>query len=314
MSKILVTGSSGLIGRPLRDKLRQLGHDVTGIDLLGTGIEQGDLRERSVIDRIVAGCDGIVHLAAVSRVVWAQRDPDRCWATNVGALENLLAATDAGQGSPWIVFASSREVYGHAATLPVTEDSPLRPVNVYARSKVEGERLMTSALQRGRRGAIVRFSNVYGSVLDHADRVVPAFARAAASGEPIRVDGSRNTFDFTFVDDVVDGLLALITQVDETQALLPPIHFVSGEATTLGELATLAQQIAGNTCTVQEAPPRDFDVAHFTGDPARARALLGWQAMVGIRDGLARLIADFRAAQGSTAVSPAMPELDRSVI
>ncbi len=305
MSNILVTGSSGLIGRPLRAQLRQQGHHVTGIDLLGIGADQGDIRDRSVIDRVVAGCDGIIHLAAVSRVAWGQRDPERCWSTNVGALENLLAATDIGAAAPWIVFASSREVYGHAASLPVSEDSPLEPVNVYARSKVEGERLMTSALQRGRRGTIVRFSNVYGSVLDHADRVVPAFARAAASGEPIRVDGSRNTFDFTFVDDVVGGLLTLVRQINEDRAILPPIHFVSGEPTTLGELAALAQQIAGNTCTVQEAPPRDFDVAHFIGDPERARTLLGWQSTVGIREGLARLIADFRAEQARAAISTA---------
>ncbi len=293
MSKILVTGSSGLIGRALRVRLHALGIATAGIDLLGAGAERGDIRDRAALERALDGCSGVVHLAAVSRVVWAQRDPDLCWSTNVGGLQNLLAASAAT--APWIVFASSREVYGHAAALPVTEDSPLQPVNVYARSKVEGERLLADAVAAGRRGAIVRFSNVYGAVEDHADRVVPAFARAAATGQPIRVDGSGNTFDFTFIDDVVDGVIALVHKLQDGRTALPPVHFVSGEPTTLGQLAALAQMIAHNECKVDEAPPRDFDVAHFTGDPSRAHELLGWRATVGIRDGLARLIGAFRA-------------------
>ncbi len=294
MGKILITGSCGLIGHAVRKRLHASGIETIGIDVLGSGAECGDMRDRAAVDKAVAGCSGIIHLAAVSRVVWAQRDPERCWSTNVGGLQNLLAATDAAAASPWIVFASSREVYGYADSLPVTEDFPLQPLNVYARSKVEGERLMSAAIASGRRGAIVRFSNVYGTVQDYADRVVPAFARAAVTGQAIRVDGSGNTFDFTYIDDVADGVIALVQKLQEGQAWLPPIHFVSGKPTTLGELAMLARQIAASDSAVNEAPARDYDVAHFFGDPARAQQLLGWTATVGIREGLTRLIAAFR--------------------
>jgi nucleoside-diphosphate-sugar epimerase len=195
---------------------------------------------------------------------------------------------------PWLIFASSREVYGQPDVLPANEDSPLRPVNIYGSSKVEGERLVTEAQRAGLRACIIRLSNVFGSTTDHADRVVPAFARAAAFGAEMRVDGLDHTFDFTHLDDVTRGIVALIELLGSTESPPPPIHFVSGRPTTLGELAILAARIGQSGSVARSAPPRDFDVARFFGDPSRAKSLLGWQPLVGLEDGLARLIQAFR--------------------
>ncbi len=298
MSKILVTGACGLVGTGLVAALRARGHEVSGLDLRAESGERGDTRRPADVARAVAGADGVVHLAAVSRVVWGERDPDRCWATNVTGTRNVLEACAAAPSGPWVLFASSREVYGQPAALPATEDAPLAPVNIYGRSKVAGEELMAAYRVRGVRTAVVRLANVYGSTADHADRVVPAFARAAGAGLELRVDGPENTFDFTHLDDAVEGLGRLVALLDAGADGLPPIHLLPGRPVTLGELARLAVGLAGTRAPLRFAPPRNYDVSRFYGDPSRsARLLGGWVAEVPLRVGVARLIEEFRGLE-----------------
>ncbi len=291
---ILITGSCGLVGRAMTRALTTAGYRVRGFDPAATTADdRGDVCDAEAVRSAIAGCDGVLHLGAVSRVVWGERDPARCHATNVEGTRNVLLAAAAAHARPWVVVASSREVYGQAAVLPVDEDAPRLPMNVYARSKVAAEELAEVARRDGVRAAVVRLSNVYGSALDHRDRVVPAFARAAAHGASIRVEGAERLYDLTHIGDVARGLTALVTRLDDGVDPLP-IHFVSGIGTTLGELAALAAEVAGTTCEVNPAPPREYDVARFVGDPSRALDLLGWRATVPLREGLSRLIKTFR--------------------
>ena len=287
---ILITGSSGLIGSALAEGARAAGHRLRPFDLLASGVGQGDIRDLPAIQAAARDCDGIVHLAAVSRVIDGERDPDKCWHTNVEGTCNVVQAATTSPRRPWIIYGSSREVYGQPDALPTSEDAARRPVNIYGRSKIAAENLCNEAALNT---VILRFSNVFGSTSDHTDRVVPAFARQAALGLPLRVDGSDHVFDFNHVSDTVAGILAVIGQL-QTGRTLPPIHFVTGQPTTLGELAALAIEIAGTSPPVREAPPRSFDVSRFYGDPSRARELLGWKPRVPLRDGLRRLIQAFR--------------------
>jgi nucleoside-diphosphate-sugar epimerase len=134
-----------------------------------------------------------------------------------------------------------------------------------------------------------RFSSVYGWPFDHANRVAMAFATTAVLGGTVTIEGSHNVFDFTFVDDVVDGLMRLI-DVTCSGVSLPPVHFVSGVGTSLSELAQIAAEHARQAIIAREAPARTFDVGHFVGDPVRAEQLLGWSARTDVRSGIARLI------------------------
>ncbi|MXY40221.1 MAG: NAD(P)-dependent oxidoreductase [Rhodospirillaceae bacterium] len=297
-NRILVTGSEGLVGRALSATLEERGNKVVGLDLRGSGSECGDVRDPGRMCEAVSGCGGIVHLAAVSRVVWAERAPDVCRDTNIGGLRCVLEAACEQPAQPWVLFASSREVYGQPQRLPATEAAPLSPVNTYGRSKAEGERLMEEARDGGLRTATVRLSNVYGSVLDHPDRVVPAFAQAAVEGSAIRMDGAECAFDFTHIDDTVRGMVAVMDLLDAGETL-PPIHLLTGEPTALRELAAMATACAGKRLPIVEAPPRPFDVSRFHGDPSRARELLGWEPRVGLRDGFGRLVRDLRARSGA---------------
>lgn len=291
VSTILVTGCKGLIGKALTKALSNAGYVVRGLDLKEDGASRGDIRLREDVDRAIDGCTGVVHLAAVSRVIDGERDPVSCWATNVEGTRNVLNSALAAPSSPWVIYASSREVYGRPSTLPVDEDAPRCPLNIYGRSKVAAEDLTSAS---GLQTAILRFSNVYGCTRDHADRVVPAFARQAAEGRTLRVDGSDHTFDFTHVEDTVRGILAVIKRLERGERLAP-LHFLTGKATSLGQLASMAVEIAKSTSSIVEAPPRSYDVEMFYGDASRAAKLLDWRAEVTIEAGLSRLIHDFQA-------------------
>ncbi len=295
---ILITGSEGLVGWALRRRLQSLGFNVRGLDLRAEDPdERGDVRDWERVRAEVKDADGVIHLAAVSRVIWGEQNPDLCWDTNVGGLMHLLEASTRGSRRPWLVFASSREVYGEPRHLPVTEDAPLAPINCYGRSKVEGERLIAAVQREGMRASVLRLSNVYGSIRDHADRVVTAFARGVVFDEPLRVDGPEHTFDFTHIDDTVGGIEALVRHFIQGGEALPPIHLVTGTPTTLGQLADLAAELAGQQMRIHSAPPRSFDVARFFGCPDRARELLGWSPRVHLAHGLRRLVLDFRAVR-----------------
>ena len=315
--RILVTGAGGLIGGAVAGRLRAAGMRVLPLDLRAAqNAGRGDFRDRATLAPLVEQADGILHFAAVSRVIDGERQPDLCWSVNAEGTRQLLELATASGRKPWVVYASSREVYGQQETLPVPEDAPLQPKNIYARSKAEAERLMGEARAAGLNNAILRFSNVYGDVGDHADRVVPAFARAAAAARfesgsttaAVRVDGAACTFDFTHVADVADGVMRVVRQLAEGEAKLPPIHFATGRQTSLGELAGLAAAHGGPALRIVEAPARGFDVYRFAGDPARAQALLGWRATTTIEAGFAQLAEDFAGLRAeASGKAPARP-------
>lgn len=311
---VLVTGSEGLIGRHVIERLEARGTRVRLFDLRGP--EPADLRNVQDLRDAARGVSGVLHLGGVSRVVWGQRDPENCTLVNAGATERLLRICLDEPDPPWFVFGSSREVYGQAARFPVPESAPYAPLNVYARSKVNAERSCHAAREAGLRVGVCRFSSVYGDVVDHHDRVAPAFARAAAQGGTIRTEGASNMLDFTHVDDIARGMLTLLDAVASGEAL-PPIHFVSGAGISLGSLAALSEKLAKSPLDIVEAAPRDYDVSRFVGDPARAAELLSWTATTPLEVGYARLVRDFAALAdlGGTVGQPrpagaASPSLD----
>lgn len=281
MRTVLITGSEGLIGSRLKELLEEQGYNVTGIDLKAPTFEggvQGDILDEAKMRELAQDCVGVVHLAAVSRVIDGQKDPERCKLVNEEGTRRVIEAVKAGKNKPWMIYASSREVYGDSDRLPVQEDFDLQPCNVYAHTKVAGEKLTNALSEQGHATCVLRFANVYGNIeRDHRTRVIPAFTRAAAYGEPLNVEGSRNTFDFTHLEDTCDGVARVVNKLDKEGKSLPPIHFLTGVPTTLGQLAKLAVKYGVSGAEMFEAPARNFDVSCFYGTYDRAKTLLGWE-------------------------------------
>lgn len=295
MARLLITGSSGLIGRALRRVLRSAGHEVVGFDVAASPghPDFGDSRSATTLAAAAAGCRGIVHLAAIARVGASAADPALCRSVNVGGVRAVLDAARRLPEQPFVLLASSREVYGEPALLPVVETSPFAPINVYGRSKAAAERLVEHARERGQHTQIARYANVYGCVDDHPDRVVPAFTRAAAEGGLMHVRGAANAFDFTHVEDVARGTARLVEALLAGERDLPPVQFVTGEPTTLGALARLAHRLGSSRARLVEEPTVGGTVARFWGNPARARRLLGWEASTTLETGLQAMIDGF---------------------
>lgn len=294
LAPILVTGSEGLIGRHLCRKLEAAGFAIRKFDIRRSQLE--DTTSSNALSDAIAEAQGIVHLAAVSRVVWAERDPELCQKTNVSAFRSILDIASRRSGT-WVIFASSREVYGEQHNFPVPEQAILQPLNVYARSKYDGEMLAKNAQESGLLVNVCRFSNVYGCVKDHSDRVVPAFARAAATGSTIVVEGRDHFFDFVHIDDAANGLLRLVELTMQSSESQSPVHFASGVGTTLQLLADIATKHAKRPPTILHGQPRTFDVRGFVGSTERANALLGWKSNISIEDGMRRLINEFASME-----------------
>lgn len=287
---ILITGSSGLIGTGLRQILIGNGYNVKGFDIRGDGEDFGDVRDTAALSKAIHGCVGVIHLAAVSRVIDGERNPELCWYVNVNGITNVIESILQQEHKPWLIFSSSREVYGNASDLPVKETQPCAPINIYGESKVKSELLVEEAVKnKGLQAAILRFSNVFGGLNDHEDRVIPAFVRAALFGEFLRVDGDDNTFDFTHLDDVLAGIVLTIKYLKETGNSLAPVHFVSGRPTTLRELAEMVIKLTGSNSDIIQAPPRKYDVARFFGSTERAGRVLDWYHKTPLETGLLKL-------------------------
>lgn len=195
---------------------------------------------------------------------------------------------------PWVLLASSREVYGEPAQLPVSDDQPLDPVNIYGKAKAYMEEQAILARMAGVNSAIVRLANVYGCTEDHQDRVLPAFCRRAVKGLPLRVDGYSHLFDFTHVSDTVEGINKMVALLDAGEQNLPPIHLLPGIGTTLQEAAQLAVRAAGTGADIYEAESRHYDVCRFTGNPERARQLLNWETKIDPKEGIPMLVQAYK--------------------
>lgn len=296
MKTLLVTGSKGLIGSALTMKLSQLGFAFKPFDVRfeSSHSGSGNICDKDSVSTAVEGCTGIIHLAGTSRVISGEKDPELCRKQNVEGTGNVIEAALSSPLKPWVIYASSREVYGQQDLLPVTEDTVLRPMNVYAHSKVAAEKIVKDAREEGLITSVLRFSNVFGSPFDHEDRVIPAFCRAALLGENLYVEGGENTFDFTFVDDVVRGIVAVIGLLNKTPQNLSPIHFTTGRGITLREAASIITERAKSFSLIKEAPPRSFDVSRFYGNPSRAKELLGWAPQFSFEEAIDKFLSSLK--------------------
>jgi len=289
--RVLVTGSSGLIGDRLVSHLGCNGHSAVRFDLRESPDQ--DIRSRDALDRHLSGCDGVIHLAAISRVAWGEQNPQLCRDVNVAGTALLIERMKA-VGEPWMVFASSREVYGNPPGKLVTEQDPIAPVNIYGQSKADAENVVHQATLAGVQTSIIRLSNVYGSTNDHPDRAIPAILWKALENEPIQLTGGETYFDFVHVEDCCEGIVTAALKLHETCDSLPPIHLTTGIPTSLSEVARLALELNGSNASVELVAPRAFDVSGFCGDPSNAGRLLNWGADVSLRQGMQRLLEDFR--------------------
>jgi UDP-glucose 4-epimerase len=311
-SRVLVTGGAGFIGSHLVDYLVEHGAaQVTILDDLSRARGQwlverrnapnihfieGDILDENQLEAALSGVQVVIHLAAVATVMNAVRDPVRAFAVNALATGQIaLAAQRAGVRR--FVFASSREVYGDPQTLPVTEDAPLAPKNVYGASKAAGEMFLSTIKPDDLEVVIVRLANVYGP--GDTGRVIPIFITNVLQDKPLVLYGGGQSLDLIWVGDVVESLV----KAGFSETPVPePVNIGSGDTTPL---KTLAERIIGLTNSkveIQIAPPRGPEVERFQADLTRAQRYYGLARRTDPLDRLPELIAIFQSTHASEGV------------
>jgi nucleoside-diphosphate-sugar epimerase len=297
--KVLVTGGAGFIGSHVVERLLADGHDVRVLDNLSSGrrenltgpaaaaeLVEGDVRDLEAVRAAVAGCEAIIHLAALVSVQQSIADPLASHAINAGGtLNTLVCAREAGARR--VVFASSAAVYGPAAELPNREDAALAPISPYGAEKVAGEAYCSAMWGAfGLETVVLRYFNVFGPRQDPASEyaaVIPRFAQAFRAGRPpiIYGDGEQSR-DFVFVEDVARAnLLAL-----EAPAAGLVANIARGEAVTLNRLVAEFRQLTGSDVEPVHEDPRPGDVRHSTAAVAVAERALGFRPERSLGEGL----------------------------
>ena len=300
---ILITGGAGFIGsettRALLDngihvEIIDLKEDCTPLNAVKERIQYRsiDVRDYDSIKRIVNKTDGIIHLAAISRVIWGYERPKECIDINIRGTTNVLEAARKSKNKPWVIFGSSREVYGEPDSIPVKESALKNPMNVYGVSKMAGEMLCKRYHENyGLRTAVLRFSNVYGGIHDILDRVIPRFILNAMNDRDIEIHGGGQLFDFTHVSDTVRGIIAQVDQLIRCNGkYYNEFHILTGNATDLKRLANIVLDEVQSNSNIRYTSSRSYDVEKFCGNPEKARTELGFEASVDIEEGIKRTV------------------------
>ena len=271
-ARVLITGGAGFIGSNLARRLLALGAEVTLVDSLipeyGGNLRNladiadrvrlniSDVRDAHSMQRLVHGQAVLFNLAGQTSHMDSMRDPATDLDINCRAQLSILEACRHGNPGIKVVFASTRQMYGKPAYLPVDEKHPLRPVDVNGINKLAGEgyHLLYNDVY-GVRACALRLTNTYGPgmrVKDARQTFEGVWIRRLLEGEPFEVWGGGQLRDFNFVDDCVDALLLAATREEVNGRVFnlgatPPVSLL--------ELAKVLVDVNGSgRFTVQEFP------------------------------------------------------------
>ncbi|HEX3497899.1 MAG TPA: SDR family NAD(P)-dependent oxidoreductase [Stellaceae bacterium] len=320
---VLVTGAAGFIGFHVSQALLARGDAVVAIDNLngyydvalkrarlaqlegktGFAFERADIADRAAMSALVERhpeIDRVVHLAAQAGVRHSLENPYAYVDSNVMGHVTMLEASRRLPSLRAFVYASSSSVYGGNSKQPSSvEDRVDTPVSLYAATK-RADELITHAYCHlyGIPATGLRFFTVYGP-WGRPDMAAYLFADAIMHGRPIRVfNHGRMARDFTYIDDIVSGLLAALDR--------PPAQGVKGRIYNLGnhrpeqllDFIAVLEAALGRTAEKELLPMEPGDVASSFADIAASRRDLGYEPKTPIAVGLPRFVAWYKAYHG----------------
>jgi UDP-glucose 4-epimerase len=292
MTRVLVTGSSGFLGRQVAlhlscdPALDVLGFDIRPAPVGSFEALEGNLEDLSYVRRACRDVDVVVHFGGVGDVDLATEHPDLAARSNVvGTMNVALAAAAAGAR---VVYASTWEVYGPALADPVDEDHPCDPANAYAATKLAGEQMLRSMHRTdGLPVTVLRFGTAFGPGL-RSNTVFRRFADAAGAGRPLALHGDGSQWrQFTHSRDIARAVRMSI-RLDRPWFLA---NIASDERVTIRQLAEIVTGRYG--VGLSFGPARAGEPPPARVSSARARRVLGWRAEVEFHDGLAELLESF---------------------
>ena len=317
---ILVTGVAGFIGYHVAEALLARGEQVIGVDNLnsyydvtlkqarlqrllsrpGFGFRQLDISDRAGMQALCRqhkDIARIIHLAAQAGVRHSLVDPYAYVQSNVMGHLVMQEAARLLDRLDHFVYASSSSVYGANRKLPFSEADPVeQPVSLYAATK-RADELMSYAYGHlfGLPQTGLRFFTVYGP-WGRPDMAYYSFSRAIAAGEPITVyDGGTLKRDFTYVDDIVAGVLGCLDRPPEGSPPVRVLNIGNNRAELVSTLIGLLEQELGRPAIIHHAPRPAADVAETFADVDAIGALTGYAPTTPLAVGIPRFVAWFRS-------------------
>ena len=321
--RVLVTGAAGFIGMHASRALLEAGAEVVGVDNLDpyydVRLKEARLRtlasqprfrfehvDLALADQVHGlfegrGFTGVVHLAAQAGVRHSLTHPEAYYRNNVVAFGHVLEASRKAS-LPHLVYASSSSVYGANHTLPFSEDQPVdRPVSLYAATKKCNE-LAAHVYSHlyGLPATGLRFFTVYGP-WGRPDMAAMLFTRAILAGEPIKVfNHGRMRRDFTYIDDIVQGVIRVLERPPRHDAGAPHAVYNIGnhEAVALDEFIATLEDLLGVRAHKEYLPMQPGDVEATYASVDALRNLTGFAPSTPLAVGLARFVEWYRAYYG----------------
>jgi UDP-glucuronate decarboxylase len=303
---ILVTGGAGFLGSHLCDRLLDLGHEVVCVDNFFTGTRHNvqhlfansrfELIRHDVCFPLYVEVDEIYNLACPASPIHYQHDPVQTTKTSVHGAINMLGLAKRVKAK--ILQASTSEVYGDPDVHPQTEDywghvNPIGTRACYDEGKRCAETLFFDYYRQHKLGIkVARIFNTYGPRMHPNDgRVVSNFILQALRNQDITIygDGSHSR-SFCYVDDLIDGLIALMTSKPE---IIGPINLGSTREITIRQLAETIVDLTGSSSKIIARPLPEDDPKQRQPSIEMARELLGWQPKTELADGLKATIRYF---------------------
>jgi len=290
--KVLITGSEGFVGWNLRRYLKRMGYEVVGMDLregaeISADVSNFDSVWESIKDIEV---DAIIHLAAIANIPKTLEDPYRCYQVNSFGTLNLLEAA-ARKNVKRFIYASSANVYGVPAELPVREDTQLNPRTPYDYSKVISEKLVRSYYRhRGVPTVIFRAWKLFGE-RDVPTTAIPRFIKACLTGKPLQLyNAGRDTTDPTHV---LNYCHAVKLALEKEEAVGEIFNVGTGNEVSIKELAELIKRLTRSNSKLELLPPRtEAEKEPMRSYPSieKISEKLGYKPQISLEEGLKRTI------------------------
>jgi len=301
--KYAVTGGAGFIGSNLVKNLVERGNEIIVIDNLNTGKKKNvkknlkkinffevDIRDFSTIEDIMKNVDGIFHEAALASVQDSFRIPDKFFDVNVKGTENIFKIGK--KLGIKVVYASSSSVYGNPISIPIKENDDKNPINPYAKTKLENDKMAEKYAKNGLKVIGLRYFNVFGpgQSKEYAGVIKLFLERIQQGLSPLINGDGLQVRDFVYVDDVVNAnMLAMESNINGK-------FFNIGTGTTISvlDLANMIIKFSGLKLKPIHRLAVPGDVRATQADITKAKTMLKWKPTTSIQDWLKNAVLDVK--------------------
>ena len=290
VTKVLLTGSEGFLGKKLNTKLRSLGFHVTTVDKVAdTSGHTADHYKLNLTDPdfnqklLGKSFDLVIHTAAQTSVPFSMSNILADASANIISTINLLEFAKICSCSHFIYSQSGGAIYSPESELPIREDSNTRPSSPYGLSKLVGEQYVSLICEmNGIEWSSLAFSNIYGNVFENPKGVIFEFWKKLSNGERPNIYGINSTRDFLYIDDAISSFVCAINN-----PLNARVNISSAKESPLGSIFEIvSSELGKGNIGANIYPARQGEIIRSALDNRKAKNLLNWEPLIDLDTGI----------------------------